>query len=370
MKIGITLDMSIAFWANGMQQNIVFLYDLFKRIGHECYYITKDIPKNKMHLKHEGMLIKDLVEDKNETLDILIIAGYDIPSGIYKTLKQRNPNLKIIIAHFGHKLYIDTYNVLFDERYKDYDIKLNEKNTNQYIDQVWILPHHSSGIEYIKTYYGIDDVVVTPMIWEPSFVQDKIKDLKKKNLNPFFKPEYVNKVCIFEPNINPMKTCFVPLMICERMESEYPNTLNSINTFCAEKIRNRKYFENFVKRLNILSKKDFCFFNNRWGSLDALSKFGSTIVSHQIDWQFNYANFEQLYMGLPLIHNCPSLCDVGYYYEKHDIKMGANQLYNAILNHEKTLKEYTEQARSHLKQFSPFEDKNINTYSKLIDDIK
>jgi hypothetical protein len=81
MKIGITLDMSIAFWANGMQQNIVFLYDLFKRIGHECYYITKDIPKNKMHLKHEGMLIKDLVEDKNETLDILIIAGYDIPSG-------------------------------------------------------------------------------------------------------------------------------------------------------------------------------------------------------------------------------------------------------------------------------------------------
>jgi hypothetical protein len=370
MKIGVTLDMSIAFWANGMQQNIVFLYDLFKRIGHECYYITKDIPKNKMHLKHKGMLFQDLIADKNEKLDILIIAGYDIPLEAYEELKKRNPNLKIIMAHFGHKLYIDTYNVLFDERYKDYNIQLNPKNTNHYIDQIWILPHHSSGIEYIKTYYGINNVIITPMIWEPSFVQDKIKELNRKNLSPFFKPDYVNKVCIFEPNINAIKTCFVPLMICERLESEKPGTLNSINTFCAEKIRNRKYFENFVKRLNILSKEDFCFFNNRWGSLDALSKFGSTIISHQNDNEFNYANFEQLYMGLPLIHNCPSLCDVGYYYEQHDIKMGANQLYNAILNHEKTLDEYTKQARAYLKQFSPFENKNINIYSKLIDEIK
>ena len=47
-------------------------------------------------------------------------------------------------------------------------------------------PHHASGIEYIKTYYGIENVIVTPMIWEPSFVQDKIGELKKKNLDPFF----------------------------------------------------------------------------------------------------------------------------------------------------------------------------------------
>ena len=48
----------------------------------------------------------------------------------------------------------------------------------------------------------------------------------------------------------------------------------------------------------------------------------------------------------------------------------ANQLYNAILNHEKTLDEYTKQARAYLKQFSPFENKNINIYSKLIDELK
>lgn len=370
MKIGITLDMSIAFWANGMQQHIVFLYDLFKRVGHDCYYITKDLPKNKMHLKHKGMVFQDLIRDKNEKLDLLIIAGYDIPINSYKELKERNPNLKIIIAHFGHKLYIDTFKLLFDEKYKNSEIQINPKNTTQYVDQIWILPHHMSGIEYVKTYYGVENVIVMPMVWEPSFVQDKIADLKKQNLDPFFHSERANKVCVFEPNTNLIKTCIVPLMICERLESTRPDTLDSVNVFCAEKIRSRNYFQAFANRLNIVQKENFCYFNNRWSSLNALSKFGSTIVSHQNDNEFNYANFEQLYMGLPLIHNCPSLCDVGYYYEQHDIKMGSNQLYNAVLNHEKTQNEYTQQAREKLKDFSPFEEKNMFKFEKLINEIK
>ena len=74
-------------------------------------------------------------------------------------------------------------------------------------------------------------------------------------------------------------------------------------------------------------------------------------------------------MGLPLIHNCPSLCGVGYY-EQHDIKMGSNQLYNAVLNHAKTQDEYVQQARSRLKDFSPFEEKNMFKFEKLINEIK
>ena len=370
MKIGITLDMSISFWANGMQQHIVFLYDLFKRMGHECYYITRQPPKNKIHLKHKAMVFDGLIRDKNEKLDLLIIAGYDIDYNAYKILKERNPNLKIIIAYFSNKFYVDNFNIMMNNQYKNIDLKLNPKSTSQYIDQVWVLPHHKSGIEYIKTYHDIDNVVITPMIWEPSFIQNKIVELKKNNLSPFFRSDRVNKVCVFEPNIHPMKTCLIPLMICERLESMKPKSLNSVNVFCAEKIRSQKYFEAFANRLNIVQNDNFCYFNNRWSSLNTLSKFGSTVVSHQIDWEFNYANFEQLYIGLPLIHNCPSLCDVGYYYEGHNIKMGANQLYNAILNHDATKEQYIEQARGKLKEFSPFEEKNIFEFTKLLNEIK
>ena len=52
MKIGITLDMSVAFWANGMQQNIVFLYEMIQRCGHECYYITHKKPLHELKKEH------------------------------------------------------------------------------------------------------------------------------------------------------------------------------------------------------------------------------------------------------------------------------------------------------------------------------
>ena len=61
MKIGITLDMSIAFWANGMQQNIVFLYEMINRCGHECFYITHKKPTHTLKKNHRGMLLNDLL---------------------------------------------------------------------------------------------------------------------------------------------------------------------------------------------------------------------------------------------------------------------------------------------------------------------
>ena len=85
MKIGITLDMSKAFWVNGMQQHIVFLYDLLSRIGHDCYYISKEPPKHKMHKNHKAMTFIDLVEDESENFDLIIIAGFDIPIAVSYT---------------------------------------------------------------------------------------------------------------------------------------------------------------------------------------------------------------------------------------------------------------------------------------------
>jgi hypothetical protein len=369
MKIGITLDMSKAFWVNGMQQHIVFLYDLFSRIGHDCYYISKEPPKHKMHKKHKAMTFIDIVEDKSENFDLIIIAGFDIPLESIIKLKDRNKNLKIVVAHFGHKLYIDSFNTMFSPRYNNTNIKLNPKIMGKLIDQIWMLPHHKSSVEYTKAYYDNDNVVITPMIWEPSFVQDKIKELKQKKLNPLFDKESVRKICIFEPNTNMIKNCFIPIMICERLESKNPGHIESINIFCADKIRERQYFAAHVNRLNILQKDDFCYFNGRWGSLNAISKFGKTIVSHQVECEYNYATFEQLYMGLPVIHNCPSLSSVGYYYPHNDITMAANQLYSATINHEEEHDKYKLQAREKLKQFSPFELSNINAFKSLLSEI-
>ena len=97
MRIGITLDMSVAFWTNGLQQNIVFLYSLLRSAGNKCLYITYKKPAYYLSKKHEGLLLKDLMDDPSEKLDVLIVAGFDLLPQMYDELKNRNPNLKIIL---------------------------------------------------------------------------------------------------------------------------------------------------------------------------------------------------------------------------------------------------------------------------------
>ena len=157
-------------------------------------------------------------------------------------------------------------------------------------------------------------------------------------------------------------------MILERFEKLHPNTLSTVNIFNTDRIREESYFFNLMKKLKIVQKKDFCYFNNRWSSLDALSKFGSTIVSHQIHNELNYSHLEALYLGLPLVHNSPRFENYGYYYPDFDIKMGANQLMSAIINHHLIQKDYQRDAREHILSFSPYNSKNIGAYNLFIND--
>lgn len=364
MKIGITLDMSIAFWANGMQQNIVFLYEMLERCGHECFYITHKKPKHNLTKDHKGMLLSDLLEDKNEKLDLLIVAGFDLLPEMYDKLKLRNSNFQTILIHFGNKLMDDIHHSLLDKSQK---LPLEKP---KYLKQIWISPQHDFSLNYIKTYYDFKNVTIIPFIWDSFFVEDKITELKSKNLNPNFNENKISKICIFEPNISYIKNCIIPINICENLYQKDPEIIKSINVFCCQRISLNPFFEKLMMRLNIVKKKDFCYFNKRWSALNALSKFGSTIVSHQINNELNYSYLEALFLNLPLIHNSKRLEDVGYYYEHCDVDFGANQLKNAILNHSKTLNETREDNRSFLKQYSPHNTDNINIYKKIIDDTQ
>lgn len=361
MKIGITLDMSVAFWANGMQQNIVFLYSLLTRAGNDCYYITYKAPKHELHKNHKGMLLDDLLTDENENLDVLIVAGFDLLPDMYESLKRRNKNLKIILIHYGNKLMDDiNYAVISSE------INKEPIHISNFIDEIWTSPHYEFAVNYLKTYYKNENVKIAPYIWDSFFVEEKVSELKNKGLNPEFNAKMVNKVCIFEPNKNFSKNCIIPLMICERFNQLFKDELSSINIFCCEKIRKRQFLIKYVNQLTIGKKKDFLYFNNRWGAMDACCKFGKTIISHQSMNEFNYSHFEKLHLGLPLIHNSPRLENVGYYYPEFDVDMGAKQLKNAIQNHASTIDAYKKDAANFLKEFSPYAENNTKAYIDLL----
>lgn len=363
MKIGVTLDMSIAFWANGMQQNIVFLHDILKRIGNDCYYITHKRPAYILNKRHRGMMLEDLLEDKSEVFDVIIIAGLDLLPEMYDEMKARNPRLKIILMHFGNKMMDDIHYSI-----SAHDTKKIPLKAPRHLDQVWVSPQHQHAIPYFKTYYKTDNIVIAPYIWDSFFIQEKTKELKEKNLSPFFQESKVKNVCIFEPNVSHVKNCIIPLMICERTEQQYPNSIEQISCFGTEKIRQKQYFKNLISELNIKEKGENLYLANKWSSLDAVSKFGNTIISHQYDNELNYSYLESLYLGLPLIHNSDALMDVGYYYPKFDVEMGAKQLYSAILNHAEVMEDYMNYSREFIKKYSPYSEENIYKYKQLINE--
>ena len=364
MKIGITLDMSVAFWANGMQQNIVFLYEILRLAGNDCYYITSGKPTQALDLNHKGMILKDLLKDKEEIFDVIIVCGFELTLNMYASLKKRNPNTKFILIHYGNKLFDDIhYGITGPESRKT---PINKSKFR--FDQIWTSPHYEFAINYLKTYHINENVKICPYIWGTYFVDKKIKFLKSKNLNPFFDQNAVNQVCVFEPNRTASKSSLVPFMIIERFNQIFGEELESANIFCCEKVRERTFFKEYVKATKSGRRKEFTFFNNRWGTLEAFSKFGKTLVSHQIYNELNYSYLEAMYLGIPVIHNSDALIDYGYYYPKFDVDMGAKQVKNVLMNHNNNIIKYKEDVQGLITKLSYSNVDNINAYSSLLNE--
>jgi len=367
MKIGITLDMSKAFWANGLQQNIVFLYELLERIdGVECLYITPEPQKHPLGKKHKGVLLKDFLVDNSEVLDVLIVAGFDLLPEMLNSLRSRNPRLKVILLHYGNKLMDDIHHSVCGPTL--HKTPLDKPN---HLSEIWISPQHSFGASYISAYYNHSSVKVAPYIWDPFFIQSTASDLKKEELNPFFTADKVDRVCIFEPNISFVKSCIVPVMMCEHLEQVDPGLLKRVNVFCCEKLRKNPFFDKLMNHLRMVeADPSMCYFNNRWGTSRAIAKFGGTIVSHQLYNDLNYIYFEALYLGLPLIHNSETLMDYGYYYPDCDVHMGALQIKNAILNHSNCFTKYKGDVQKLLHKYSPYNLTNISIYQSMLESLE
>ena len=123
------------------------------------------------------------------------------------------------------------------------------------------------------------------------------------------------------------KNCILPLFIVESFEQEYPNLLKSCNVFCADKLAENEYFIKLIIQMDIYKKKkDFLKVQKRITFLDAITKFGSIIISHQQDNALNYLYLESLYLNLPILHNSDFIKDYGYYYPENDIDIAKLQM--------------------------------------------
>ena len=372
MIIGITIDIPSdldGLYSNGIRQNTLYLGELLLNIGYQVYFIIQSnydvIDELKIDERFNFIKVESLFEID---YDIIICMGFIFIEPIFKTLKYLKT--KIIYYTCGNSYIIDTEIILYNHN-KDKINKLLYKNYI-YIDVIWCIPQMINTNKHYLEILCNKKCIKVPFIWSTTSIE-----LTKKISNQTYeellykKKEYIGeKIAIFEPNISIMKWAIPPVLISELAYRKTPNNISHVyitNTFNNTNI-NKDALTMITKNLNLF-KDNKISIEARYNTLLFMKSFSSIAVSHQWENNLNYLYFDLAWMGWPVVHNA-SLCkDVGYYYEGFNYEEGANQLIEAIENHDKNSQEYIKTNRKNIDKYLSTNINLQNEYIELIESL-
>ena len=111
---------------------------------------------------------------------------------------------------------------------------------------------------------------VCPYIWEPDLIDN---DITKNNIQIIDNYDKIN-VGIMEPNLNYVKTCLIPLALCE----DNIDDINMVYLFNGDNLPKIEFFTQFINnfKMNKLNKIKI---KARYSIVNILSKWCNCIVS-------------------------------------------------------------------------------------------
>ena len=239
------------------------------------------------------------------------------------------------------------------------------------LDEVWVLPMYDFSVSFLNTYYKCP-VKVIPYVWNPNILKLN-NDIPLFNNNVPFNNEKVS-LLIAEPNVSIHKNAFVPICIAEHYNHNNKDRLMNTYVLSGDVIKKSNSFKNFFEIFDIFKQNKIelyprCNYFNILSQILNIKNSFPIVVSHQLLNDLNFIHFETLYLGWPLIHNCPRLKNVGYYYPEHDIEKGSELINYIRLNHFDNIENYKKEAYKFLNKYDPSFKKNIFTYKKIISSL-
>jgi hypothetical protein len=343
-------------YSNGISQNIVLLYELFERLGHNVFLVIITPREAQTITLNDNQQLNALTLEelqKKQSLDLFFEAGSILSKAERDAVKKLGATF--VSVHYGNSLIMDMEKILFQD----------EKNPGfQHIadgvDHIWISPHHAYHQSYLEILYNAK-ADVAPFIWDSRF-------LKRKN----FKKEDVRtpaNVYVMEPNISVVKNALIPMTIIEALYRKSPDSFNQayfVNGAC---IKDKPYLLNNIvtnmSSLNASVVKDKVFFSERC-QFDDVFTHPDVLLSHHWNNGLNYLSLEALYHNIPLVHNSEFFEEVGYFYPNFDVHKGAEALEDALVNHKANFLEHKHKNKEFLKQFSIDNLEVQHQYQKLL----
>jgi len=367
LRVGITINFDINFFANGLQQNIVILKKLLDELDNiRPFYIWQGNSINEKFVhKDDCIAYSDLLKDDSSNLDLIIMMGFSIKDKYINAYKNKYKKSKFVLMQCGNQYVENMYLSLLEN-----DKNHRPVNRLEEVDQIWVIPHYKKNIPYMKAFYKKDNVISVPYIWDSYFLDYQINKtiFKDKEIN-FYE---LNKksILVMEPNHNSSKNCILPLFIVEAFEQKFPNLLDSCHVFCGRRLIKNEYFIKLILQMDIYNlRKNFLKLHNRTSFLLAILKYGSIILSHQQDNALNYLYLEALYLNLPLLHNSEFISEAGYFYPDNDTEVARDLIDKIIKLHGENIDNYKSSSRIILDKFSYKNIDNKKNYHYLITKI-
>jgi hypothetical protein len=367
LRIGISLfakeDSNI--WQNGINQNIALLAWLLQRIDfvESVDFINggpaKSMPAALCFEELGARLVRP--EDVVFDLDLLIEMGAVSPIEFRRRLVALGG--KCVVFEAGHNfsglvesMVHGAPNFLLDEP--------------ELISEIWGLPQHRASCYPLLATMSGKPVIEMPHLWAPYFLNASCRVPALEGALFGFDPSVSARklggwrVGIFEPNLSAVKHCLVPMLVCDQARSIHPECITDMMVQNTGHWRERREFVDFAQCLPIV-RENRATFNPRAAFSQVMAKYGvDAVLAHQWECGLNYAYYDALHGGYPLIHNSPFLktAGLGFFYNESDIAAGAEALHQAWQAPVEFWTESRSRAADWLARLSPDHPENIRAF--------
>lgn len=351
---------------NGLYQNVYFIYKLFESIGWLPILTVQEKPASleKVPLILQPcrfMLIEELLKQPVK-IQVYIEIGMSVEPRVRAYMHALGA--KIVKLYLGNILNIDIETPIFTP-----SINFSHHVVGE-MDEIWTSPHYGQHASYAAAINRLpaDSCRIAPYVWDSTVLTNG--GLKAPAWRPRLlcgdKQEPLTFV-IMEPNISAQKNGLIPLLIAEKFHTTFPQEQTRVILMNGDRLRLSPHFERNILPYLTLFKEDRIVFEGRRNMAYVQETYPYAIpIVHHINNEFNYMTLEYLYSGFPVLHNCTSWKDFGYYYPENDITKGVVQALYAHRQHADSLETYKSHAKTLFWRHSPYNPEVQKAWIQLL----
>lgn len=350
---------------NGLFQNVFFIYKLFESIGYLPVLVVQEKPTNLektpvLLRSCRFMLIEEIIKQPIR-LSLFIEIGMSVEARIRAFMRALGA--KIVKLYLGNILNIDIETPMFTP-----SVNFSHHVVDEF-DEIWTSPHYKQHDQYCAAINKMDPKTckIAPYIWDSSIMTSN--NIKPNQWRAKAASDPLTFV-IMEPNISIQKNSLIPLLIAEKYHTAFPQEAIKVVIINGDRLRLSPHFNHNILPYLRLFKDDCIVFESRKTMATIQEAYPSAIpIVHHINNEFNYMTLEYLYSGFPVIHNCTSWRDFGYYYPENDINKGVVEALYAARQHADSYETYVAHSRGLIWRHSPYNPEVQAAWKHLIDTI-